>query len=540
MEEIKKKRGRPPKPKVETQSELSAINENNSYYSRISVASGLLGCDIFDEYDEDELKDMLSDPMANNQQLRELSRKLYNSSGIITNVIDYSVSLPTLDYIIVPHGDDKAKRKSNRKLAKSVIDKIRHKEIIRDGLFSNLIDGAYYAYLEVLERPNDASKTLSDYEVQTIVEINTDKKVVAAVITLPVDACKIVGYKYDVPIVAFDLTYFNVNGNEPTEKKLRRFPKEIRDGYAAYNSAGSSKNNWLILSTDHTIATKYRAKRIEPFGRPLCLGAIANALYASEYLSTKRTVLNDLRNQVYYQTFPESDKKGISSLSKTQQENQHNAVRNGLQGKGAVNSISFFSVASGTKIDKVKTDSIELLDNKYESTLRDDIAADLGFAGSLLSGSAPNASYASLNMNVQLISGQIFAVVDLLTSELNKVINAQFIQDANNSVQIQYLPITFLNRKEVIASHKDLYLQGKGSLLMWAAASGIEAETFLDLVKLEEDLELESLPVHQTSFTLSAGQANAGGRPPVEDVTNASTASTRKNNANAQPKPSTK
>ena len=88
---------------------------------------------------------------------------------------------------------------------------------------------------------------------------------------------------------------------------------------------------------------------------------------------------------------------------------------------------------------------------------------------------------------------------------------------------------------------RELYLQGKGSLSLWASACGISPDVFFALLdqELEEDIE-NKYPVHQTSYTLTGNTENETGRPVSEDSTNPNTLQSRSNNANNTPKPSTK
>ena len=86
---------------------------------------------------------------------------------------------------------------------------------------------------------------------------------------------------------------------------------------------------------------------------------------------------------------------------------------------------------------------------------------------------------------------------------------------------------------------KELYLQGKGSLSLWASACGISPDVFFALLdqELEEDIE-NKYPVHQTSYTLS-GNDKSSGRPITDDPTE-NTVASRSNNGNAMPSPSDK
>jgi hypothetical protein len=82
---------------------------------------------------------------------------------------------------------------------------------------------------------------------------------------------------------------------------------------------------------------------------------------------------------------------------------------------------------------------------------------------------------------------------------------------------------------------KDLYLQGKGSLTLWASAVGISSEVFYAMLdeELEENIE-NKYPVHATSFTQSSKDT---GRPTVDNPTNENTIQSKTNNSNGQPKP---
>ena len=87
-----------------------------------------------------------------------------------------------------------------------------------------------------------------------------------------------------------------------------------------------------------------------------------------------------------------------------------------------------------------------------------------------------------------------------------------------------------------------MYARGKGSLLAWISATGVNADDYLSLMDYELDEDFENrYPVHKTSFTVTGKDApehqdvdnNSGGLP-----TNKSTESTIANNGNASPSPS--
>lgn len=539
----KKNYYRPPQNKVVEQNSqheetTKIINEFNSYRSSMAYSNYYFGLNVFDIYTPEQLASLVKDPMANNQVLRELSLILYGTNGVYTNTVDYLTAMPTLDRVIVPHGKSVNKKKQNKELMESTLRSIKDKEIVRDALFRGMIEGVAFYYFETTSRPQSNNKMMTDYDVESIIEIN-ELGINASIISLPVDYTRIVGIKNSSYVLAFNLDYFDIAEGESREKKLRKYPKEIRDAYTARknNSAGNS-GNWVILDNTKTIVHKIRSKREERYGRPLVLAAISDILYSDYFTQTKRNVLDEINNRIIYQTFPEGKDKGTSALTKQQQQSQHDAVKGAVMNKNNCGGISFFSVAAGTKINAIEASNTDIFDDKYESNLNNKISLDMGIAGALLNG-VGSGSYAAQEQNLELITSQLFQWIEQIQSELNKCISENIIQDSKNWVEVRYLPMTHVNKGKMVGYMKELYLQGKGSLSLWASACGISPDVFFALLdqELEEDIE-NKYPVHQTSYTLSKNDKSSG-RPTTDDPTE-NTVASRSNNGNAMPSPSDK
>lgn len=517
-------------------SEDKIIYEYGSYSSLVGNSSfNIFGTNLSEIFSPDAVRGIIKDPMSNNKVLRDLSRIVYNANGIVANTIDKMVSLPTLDKVVVPYGESKQKKRKNQALVQSVLASLRDRELVRDCIQGALVDGISFYYVEVKNRQIDDRATLSDRDVESITEIN--EAVRASAISLKPEFTKIIGLKNSSPVLAFDLSYFDTGvGEEPPESKLRKFPEEIRKAYAVY-SGGKSHKKWAVLNNDHTICVKFRGRKSEPWGRPLALAALIDIYFSDYFADTKSRVLDEVNNKIVYQTFPVGKEQGTSALSSKQQEAQHESVKQGVTQKNNRGGISFFSVAAGTKIDEIDT-NISLLDEKNERNLRNNISTSLGFAEALLSGSG-DTSFSSLAENLKLVTATIFKMIDEITAELNKVINACVVRDTLNPVNVVYLPITHANRKEFVGYAKEMYLQGKGSMALWASAIGVPPDAFFCLLdrELEEDIE-NKYPVHQTSNTLSAKDQQTG-RPSNDDPTNENTVKSKTNNANGSPKPST-
>lgn len=493
-----------------------------------TVGANVKSFNFLDLYSYETLNKMAQDPMANNDVLREISLVLYGTNGIYTNTVDYMTAMPTLSYVVATYGKNKAKAKKNKELMISALNAMKHKEIVRDALFKGMVEGVAFYYFETRERKLGNEKILSDYDVQSIVEIN-NAELNISVISLPADYTKIIGIRNSAYVLAFNLDYFVTSDAEDRERKLKKYPKEIQDAFRAH------KRGWYILDYNKTIVHKIRSKKEEPWGRPLVLAAINDILYSDYYTQTKRGVLDEINNVIIYQTLPEGQQKGTSALTKQQQEKQHEKVKGAVFTKNNRGGYSFFSVAAGTKINILDTPNKDIFDDKYESGLEDKISLDMGLASSLLNGVGAG-SFSTAIQNLELVTAQIMQWIGQIEEEINRCINANIIKDKNNRVECKYLPITHVNKDKMVGYAKDLYLQGRGSLGLWAAATGVSPEVFFALLddELESKIE-EKYPIHQTSFTLSKSDGQSG-RPETDKPTDR-TIQSRQNGGNEIPSP---
>lgn len=543
-EEVKRKRGRPPKPKENqnqvTKNDSPATNTKETYletnsYTAQSLSNFYLGFDIFDLYSPETISDMIQSPMMHNQALRKLSNQLYSSCGLYSQAVDYCVSMPTLDYCVIPKGKAKNKRVKNKKIMESALQVMHHKEVMRDALFKSMIDGIAFYYCEFSAPVSSRKKTMSDYEADQIFEIN-DAGVNMAIVPLPTNYTKIVGRKNSSYVLAFNLRYFEGLDQAELKRKLLLYPKEIRDGWTKYHTLKTGGDNWLILDNTKTIVSKVRSKMEEPWGRPMCLAAIKDILYSFYFQDTCRGQLDELNNRIIYMTFPQT-KDGKPMLTDIKQREMHDTVKSAILNKNSRNATSFFSVAPTTKIDKIDPDT-SLFDEKNSSYIQDQIGIDLGFMANLLSGSG-SGNYSSQQNNLQLLLSQILSWIEPIAAEFVKVININLIKDRSNPVDLYYLPSSYFTRKDFSNQMKELYTQGKGSLRAWISSCGINSEAYLALMEseLEEKFD-EKFQPHPTSYTMSGSNAdNQAGRPETENPADKTIAS-RENGGNTLPSPS--
>lgn len=546
-EEVKRKRGRPPKNKETTDGQIVETNsvsttatpqnpdidyEFNSY-SYHHLFESIFNCGIYDYFTKEEIDSVLRNPIINHETAIRLSEFVYGKNGIVSNSIDYMTALLTLDRIVTCKNKTQ-KAKLCKDLMKSTLETIDDKAFIRDALFTEMLDGIAFYYFETTQKTVDKRKFMSDYDVENIVEIN-DFGLNASIITLPWQYTKIVGKKNGRFVLAFNLRYFDDFTGEDLDRKLRKYPKEIVDGYRQKNNTVNGNGDWLVLNPDRTMCRKIKCKNVEAWGRSLIIAALEDVLYKDYFTDTKRNVLDEVNNRVLYEVFPENKQGTGSSLTKKQQEDQHNAVKQAVLQKNNRGGLSFMSLAAGTKLDSIDV-STDIFDDKNEPELNNDIAVDLGICASLI-GAMSTGTFAGGQQNLEMITAQLYTWACEWKNELVHVINKNIIKDARNKVDIYYFPTSFVNRKEFFGMMKDLYTSASGSMTFLIASTGVDPDIYYDVLdsEIEEGVYEKYLP-HLTSATISKDD-NVGGRP-KSDNPSENTVKSQMNNGNAIPSPS--
>ena len=482
--------------------------EYNSYqYTANDIFNAIFQCGVYDYFNKKDISNVLRNPIENHETAIKLSNFVYTKNGVVANSIDYMVALPCLDSILINKSKAKKKNnnkaKNNKRLMRSTLETIDDKHFIRDALHTEMLDGIAFFYFETKVRPSDIDNTkyMNDFDVERIMEIN-DIGVNVSIISLPWQYCKIVGKKNGRFVVGFDLRYFDDFADDTLERKLKKYPEEIRKGYHDRKKNNGINGNWLILNSDKTMCRKIKCKDSEPWGRSLVIAALEDVLYA---------------------------------LTKKQQQAQHNDVKTAVVNKNNKGGLSFFSVAAGTKINSLDV-STDIFNDKNESNLSNQISLDLGICASLL-GAMESGNFGAGANNLEMITAQVYTWVYEWQKELNYVINKNVIKDQNNPVEVYYFPTSFVNRKAFFDMCKTLYSEASGSLSYLVASAGINPEAYFNVLdeEIEDGIYERYLP-HLTSSNVSKDD-QVGGRPTTDNPTE-NTIRSRNNDGNNIPSPS--
>lgn len=549
-EQVKRKRGRPRKnpvveentsssPTISDTSNSSQTNpkyEFNSFFTSSDsfLFNSLYSCGIYDYFGKEEIECVFRDPVFYHDVAIRLSNFVYTKNGIVSNSIDYMTALPCLDRIVISKSQKSTPTvKKNKELMKSTLETINDKKFLRNALFTEMVDGIAFFYFEIREkRTFDRNKYMTDYDVENIVEIN-DRGINVDIISLPWQYTKIVGKRNGRYVLAFNLRYFDDFTGDTKKRKLKKYPKEIVEGYEKKRKELVT-GDWLVLDNDKTMCCKIKCKDSEPWGRSLVIAALSDVLYKDYFVDTKRNILDEINSKIIYETFPEGKDKGSCALTKTQQENQHNTVKRAVMNKNGRKGINFFSVAAGTKLDSLDV-SNDIFDSKYEPDLNSQISVDLGICASLI-GAMETGSYAAGTNNLEMINAQIYTWVYEWQKELNYVINKNIIKNDKSKVEVYYFPTSFVNRKSFFEMMKSLYCEASGSISFLVASTGVDVDAYFAVLDSEiADGIYDKYKPHETSYTLSKNVES--GRPTTDTPTD-NTVKSQNNNGNNLPSPS--
>jgi hypothetical protein len=502
----------PQSPQIEQNSHTIELNSLANY--SYSVSSMIHTNNISFE----QMKEYIKYPMIYNAILREISRQSYSLNGVYGQSIDKMVALPTLSYITTLR--NKSQGMKNKKQKFNTLLKILNIDrTTRDILRHLFIDGMFVGVLRDTSASNKNINTSSGF-IESIDRLEglslNDNFMIQS---LDLDYCKIIGVQNNTSIAAFDLMYFDQFKHGGLLNEIKNYPKEFVVAYNQYKKDGSKR--WFILDHKKTIALKAKADEDEAFGRPFGISAFADMKLDEDYENSQYKLISELASSIYVLMLPEGEKKGSCSLNKDQQLSVITAFQNAIRVNTTSDSakISTLSLAPGAKIERVTKDSSLITDTLSNENIKK-IATNLGFAASALNAESQSANLGSLQINLDLTSAQVFQYVNEIAREETRVLNNHLGIIPKDFIDIEFLPLTYLNKESTYEKAKELYTLIGGSRRFLIAAAGFNTDSYLNC--LDEEIELgyeEMYPAHITAYTSSDSadksnpDNNLGGRP---------------------------
>ena len=529
-------------PQVETNSPQS--NSYNIELNSLANYSFSISDSIYaNNISMEQMKEYIKYPMIYSAILREISKQSYNLNGIYANAIDYSVAIPTLSYITTLRNRTTQLKEKKKKFT-NLLNLLNHERTTRDILRHLFIDGMYVGILRDTTASNkDIDMTVGAVEnIDRLEGLSLDDNFMVQ--PLDLDYCKIIGFQNNVSIAAFDMMYFDQFKHGGLLNEIKNYPKEFLQAYMQYKKDASKR--WYILDYRKTVALKARADEDEAYGRPYGLSAFSKIKMDDDYENGQYKLIQELASSIYFLILPEGEKKGSCSLNKTQQDEVISAFKNAVKINNSGNNakVSTLSLAPGTQIDRLSKDSSLLKDTLSDENIKK-ISTNIGFASSALNASSEGgASYSSLQVNIDLISSQVFQYVNEIAREYTRVLNELLNIKPKDYIEIQYMPISWLNKDDMFNKAKELYTLIGGSRRFLVACAGFNVDSYFETCDEEnEDGYEEKYKPHITSYTANndTNLDDDPGGAPQKDIKDLKPSGqiTRNLGSNKQKKPST-
>lgn len=190
------------------------------------------------KYTKSQIISYLENPASYEQQLRQMSRYLFNISNYYRRLIQYFAGMSTFSYIVVPYGVDYSKNVNLNKFRKGYyavtnqLEKMNIRHEFSRALMVAFRDDIYYGYVW---------ETNDSYTFQQ----------------LDADYCKISSIEDGVYNFAFNFGYFDSN-----KERLPNFPPEFTTMYNAYKA--DNKLKWQELPSENSVCLKVNEQSYVP------------------------------------------------------------------------------------------------------------------------------------------------------------------------------------------------------------------------------------------------------------------------------------
>lgn len=395
---------------------LTKIPNANKYLNKMEVLKSLYKKDI--------------------KELRNISNVFYSISGIYRRVCNLFACLYRYDWYITPetYSDDINEDKIIKDFQKilNFFDNSNLRKMCGDIALEVIKNGVYYGYII----PTGDRLVLQD---------------------LPVNYCRSRYSIGDVPVVEFDMKYFDTIRDDGYRLKvLKLFPKEFEKGYRAYRKKtlvdeAGKPTSWFILDSGSTVKFYFNKDEM-----PLFISAVPAILDldAAQDLDRRKQMQKLLK--IIVQKLP-LDKNGDLIFDVDEAADIHE------------NAVEMLKRAVGVDVLTTFTD-VEAIDmsDRNTSTTTDDIAKvertlfnNLGISQSLFN------SDKNLSLEKSILNDESYVRTLLLQFNMffNRVISAINVQKKKYNFRFQMLETTQYNYKELAKLYKEQTQLGFSKLL---------------------------------------------------------------------------
>lgn len=446
----------------------------------------------------------------NTKELRNLSRYFFRISGIYARTARYLAYMPTYSYYILPHitglnvNDSNVKRELTSQL--QFLETLKLETILPSIALDVIVDGVSFVYFR--RKGNKASLQ-----------------------RLPIDYCRVGTIVNGFPTVEFNLDYFDDLGSYDKKiKAANTLPAEIVYEWTILeeNRMRENKNEPLLPSKllkdnkndGQWISLDFK-KAISFYFNPSLQPLLSNAFFSFlDVIQLKGVEKQKIENTLYnliVQKFPlNNDDEPIFDMTEIQ--SYHQGAVNVFKDDPSTSVLSTMADVSNINLNDAHANPIDF--EPWEK----DIYSDLGVSSQLFSTEGNMA----LERSIQVDESMIMQLVKQFEQWLDMELKDQFIERTNNEsfmFDFNILPITNLNKKDMIKSYQDMATFGYSKMLP-AIAAGQKQLQVISMATFENEilnLQQSMVPLqssNQTSFQQQGNGGSTGGNSgrPKKDV----------------------
>lgn len=451
---------------------------NTSYNER-----GYSRTEAVNAYDEESVQTIIGS--GGSEELRELSRFYFYSSGFYRRINAYYATLLKYTTILIPHILDESKSLADKKISKkyyeasNFIDGLPMVDICTNITLRTLVDGAYYG---IVQDHGNEGLIIQD---------------------LPFSYCRS-RFKNakNVDIIELDMKYFDqIREKDMKEAALKSFPKEIQKGYRTYEK--NSQLRWVFIPENMGVYFKIFEEK------PFFLNTIPAILNFKDYKEIEKNKDSQEIKKILVQKVPTTN-NGELVFEPEEAEEMHRGSVNMMKKNADISVLTTYAdVSLESMVDARQTIANNL--DKIERT----IYSEAGVSKQLFSAEGNLAMDKSLKNDLSLM----MVLADKMSNFFSYLINNKF-GDNKINFKLKILPISHYNSKEYAENAYKLATTGY-SFIIPALTTGITQTDMLDLKKLENELLKlgEVLKPLQSAYTQSSkvSKASEGGAPEKDD-----------------------
>lgn len=423
------------------------------------------------------------------EKIRHISRHFNAVSGIYSRACKYLAYLPTYDYTLTPNITKFSSREilmEDFTKALRFIDSLNLKTKLSEISLTAIVDGAYYGYLKVQGNR-------------------------AVIQDLPVDYCRS-HYKINgIPVVEFNLDYFDRNFKSIELKKavLRNMPQEIAEMYVKWKSGeeiltNEGRGHWIMLDT-----IKAFKINLNKDDAPVFSHALPQIIDLDDLQGIQKKKAESQLLKIMVQKIP-LDKNGEFIFDMEEAKAMHaNAVRM-LARAINVDVLTTFADSELLDLEERRTNASTDNERWERSTF-----SELGLSQQLF------ATEGNIALEKSILNDESIAMQLVLQYQdwLNYVLHNKFIQNnPDYTFDIWFPRLTQHNRADMARLYREQASMGYSKLLP-ALALGQSQSNFISTLLFENEfLKLGSVMEPVKMASTQSGKASSGaGRPEKSD-----------------------